>query len=188
MKLISLHEPSESPQGFGVRWLAGNGADTALEFMARVQSQAACALAPHPPHSKTLARVDACATTSDAAWISNQRGWMTWIPHQLFYFRPAPPGVWTVCYHHNDWTASRLQRFRGEVDDYRADIASLEEVLEKNAPRERKWSAWLCMQPRLSRFLMRVELKLWAMTWAKVRPSTTSGHRQTSMNPTSLMR
>ena len=48
--------PPESPQGFGVRWLAGNGADTALEFMARVQAKAVCALAPHPPHSKALAR------------------------------------------------------------------------------------------------------------------------------------
>src|SRR5688572_15728559 len=62
----ALQEPPESPQGFGVRWLAGNGADTALEFMARVQAKAVCALALHPlaalsrrrsgPHSKTLAR------------------------------------------------------------------------------------------------------------------------------------
>src|SRR5688572_32692846 len=61
------HEAPESPEGYGVRWLpvlrsstaeggAGNGADTALEFMARVQAKAVCALAPHPPHSKTLAR------------------------------------------------------------------------------------------------------------------------------------
>src|SRR5512145_684353 len=54
--LQPFHGPPESPQGFGVRWLAGNGADTALEFRARVQAKAVCALAPHPPHSKTLAR------------------------------------------------------------------------------------------------------------------------------------
>ena len=49
------------PRGFGVRWLEGNGADTALERgswhnheTARVK--AVCALTPHPPQSKTLAR------------------------------------------------------------------------------------------------------------------------------------
>src|SRR5688572_11671724 len=51
-----FHEPPESPQGFGVRWLAGNGTDTALEFKAPVRAKAVCALAPHPPHSKTLLR------------------------------------------------------------------------------------------------------------------------------------
>jgi predicted deacetylase len=108
------------------------------------------------------------------------KGQMTWVPHQLFYFRPAPAGVWTVCYHHNSWTASRLRKFREDVDDYGADIASLEEVLEKNAPRERKWSAWLCMQPRLSRFLMRLELKLWELTMGR-RQAT----RKTEAHPTS---
>ena len=48
--------PSELPRGFGVRWLAGNGADTALEGLRRVEAKAVCALTPPPPHSKTLAR------------------------------------------------------------------------------------------------------------------------------------
>jgi len=49
-------EPSELPQGFGVRWLAGNGADTALDGLRRVEAKAVCALTPRPPQSKTLAR------------------------------------------------------------------------------------------------------------------------------------
>jgi hypothetical protein len=52
----SVPEPSELPRGFGVRWLAGNGADTALAGLRRVEAKAVCALTPHPPHSKTLAR------------------------------------------------------------------------------------------------------------------------------------
>jgi hypothetical protein len=48
--------PSELPRGFGVRWLAGNRADTALEGPRRAEGKAVCALTPHPPHSKTLAR------------------------------------------------------------------------------------------------------------------------------------
>ena len=38
-----------------MRWLAGNGADTALDGLRRVEAKAVCALTPHPPHSKTLA-------------------------------------------------------------------------------------------------------------------------------------
>jgi hypothetical protein len=34
----------------------GTGLTPLLEFMARVQTIAVCALAPHPPHSKTLPR------------------------------------------------------------------------------------------------------------------------------------
>ena len=49
-------EPSEMPRGFGVRWLAWNGADTALVCLRRTGAKAVCALSPHPLHSKTLAR------------------------------------------------------------------------------------------------------------------------------------
>jgi hypothetical protein len=52
----SASEPAVLPRGFGVRWLAGNGADTALDSLQRVEPKAACALTPHPPHSKTPAR------------------------------------------------------------------------------------------------------------------------------------
>src|SRR5213593_2170587 len=55
--LKSSHEPSEPPPGFGVRWLAGNGADTALAhsvfevgywlLAALPNSKAVCALTPH---------------------------------------------------------------------------------------------------------------------------------------------
>ena len=97
-----------------------------------------------------------------ASLICNERGWMTWVPQQLFCFRPAPSGVWTVCYHHNDWTASQLRKFRNDLDDYAANIASLKEVLNANVPRVSKWSEWICVHPRLSRFLIRVQLKLWS--------------------------
>jgi predicted deacetylase len=100
---------------------------------------------------------------------------MTWIPLQMHYFRPAPPGVWTVCSHHNQWNGSRAARFREDVNRYGADIVSLDDVLEENALRESKWSAWLCTHPRLSEFLIRGGLKLWAMTRAR-HPSRASRH------------
>jgi len=87
---------------------------------------------------------------------------MTWVPQQLYYFRPAPTGVWTVCYHHNQWSASQPRRFREDVDQYGANIMSLDAILDRGAPPECKWSAWLCTRPRISRFLIRSELKLWS--------------------------
>lgn len=90
---------------------------------------------------------------------------MTWVPQQMYYFRPAPAGVWTVCYHHNQWDPSRLGKFREEVDRYRENIVSLEAVLDRNTGRQCRWSAWLCTRPRISQFLIRLELKLWS--WRK---------------------
>jgi hypothetical protein len=86
---------------------------------------------------------------------------MIWVPQQLYHFRPAPPGVWTVCYHHNQWNASRAAQFREEIDRYEANIVSIEDVVDGKVPRKRGWSAWLCTHPRLSDLLIRTELKLW---------------------------
>jgi predicted deacetylase len=86
---------------------------------------------------------------------------ITWMPQQMYYFRPAPTGVWTVCYHHNEWEPSRLSKFRKEVDSYAANIVSLDDVL--NARWQCRWSPWLCPRPRLSQFLIRLELKLWSL-------------------------
>jgi hypothetical protein len=85
------------------------------------------------------------------------------VPQQMHYFRPAPAGVWTVCYHHNQWAESRLQTFREEIDHYGANVVSLDDVLRRHARRECRWSAWLCTRPRLSEFLIRLELKLWSL-------------------------
>ena len=94
---------------------------------------------------------------------------MTWVPQQMYYFRPAPAGVWTVCYHHNRWDASKLGKFCEDVDAYGANIASLDTVLDGGIQSECKWSSWLCTHPRLSRFLIRGGLKLWSWWGARKR-------------------
>jgi predicted deacetylase len=91
----------------------------------------------------------------------SQRQHVVWVPQQLYCFRPAPRGIWTVCYHHNQWTASDLVEFRKSLDRYHADIWSLDEVLQAWGGRRSQWSAWLCTNPRLSQLLIRVELKFW---------------------------
>jgi hypothetical protein len=95
---------------------------------------------------------------------------MTWVPQQMYYFRPAPAGVWTVCYHHNQWRESHPRKFREDLDRHSANIVSLDSVLDGDIAPERKWSAWLCTQPRFSRFLIRLQLKLWSWWIAGRRP------------------
>src|ERR1044072_8831227 len=87
---------------------------------------------------------------------------MTWVPQQMYYFRPAPAGVWTVCYHHNQWNEYHTGKFREHIERYRANIVSLDSVRDSNAAPKCKWSAWLCAQPRFSRFLIRLQLKFWS--------------------------
>ncbi len=93
---------------------------------------------------------------------------MVWIPQQLYGFRPAPPGVWTVCYHHNHWTASDLGRFRKDLIWHRPDIWSLDQVTQAWADRRWRGPAWLYTWPRLSQLVIRCELKLWEK-WISIR-------------------
>jgi hypothetical protein len=96
---------------------------------------------------------------------------MFWVPQQLFDFRPAPAGVWTVCYHHNQWTSSDLRKFRDDLDNYGPQISSLEEVAQEWAGRRSWWSSFVCFSPRLSPFLTRCQLKLvswWRSLTARV--------------------
>src|SRR5205823_12389246 len=87
---------------------------------------------------------------------------MIWVPHQLFEFRPAPSGVWTVCFHHNHWKVSEARQFQADLGRYHREISSLDETLEANKARKSRWSARLCTSPRLSRLLVRTQLRLWS--------------------------
>jgi hypothetical protein len=83
-----------------------------------------------------------------------------WVPQQLFQFRLAPPGVWTVCYHHNNWTGADLRKFMEDLDAYGPQISSLADVAREWQGRRSPWSSFLCASPRLSPLLIRFELKL----------------------------
>ena len=85
---------------------------------------------------------------------------MFWVPQQLFCFRPAPPGIWTVCYHHNHWTAADLRKFRDDLRRYGPEISSLDDIVQEWEGRRSWWSAFLCTSPRLSPLLIRGQLKL----------------------------
>jgi predicted deacetylase len=88
---------------------------------------------------------------------------MTWLPCQLSTLRPAPRGIWSVCYHHNSWTRADLAEFRQHLQQYREDIASVDEVMERCRPWRAKWCYEFCTSPRLSSFVLRAHLKLLKM-------------------------
>lgn len=52
-----------------------------------------------------------------------------WIPQQLWRLRPVPPGVWTVCFHHNAWQPEDVARFRMGIRRYRETIVGLQDVV-----------------------------------------------------------
>ncbi|HEX4644783.1 MAG TPA: DUF2334 domain-containing protein [Verrucomicrobiae bacterium] len=84
-----------------------------------------------------------------------------WVPQQLYRFRPAPRGIWTVAYHHNHLTPSDIQKFSEDLGRFHAGIQSLDDVLLAWAGSHSRWSARLCTSPRLSQLLIRGELKFW---------------------------
>ncbi|MGH7797308.1 MAG: DUF2334 domain-containing protein [Candidatus Binatia bacterium] len=62
---------------------------------------------------------------------------ITHIPQQLWKFRRMPFGLWTVCYHHNSWTGSDVDRFESDIQRYKNHITSLHGVLTLYRARNR---------------------------------------------------
>ena len=88
-------------------------------------------------------------------------GPVTWFPCQLSILRPAPPGLWTVCYHHNSWNRQTLSQFQTNLERYRDRISTLESVLTNSRPWHAQWCYHFCTSPRLSSVVLRIHLKLW---------------------------
>lgn len=77
-------------------------------------------------------------------WPKQDRNGTFWIPQQLDDFRRLPFGVFTVCFHLNEWNEMALQAFEKHLLTYHAQIVSLDEILTQYQQR-RSWfsvSAW----------------------------------------------
>ena len=62
-----------------------------------------------------------------------------WIPQQFWRFRWMPLGVWTVCYHINNWNARDIATFRLDLNRFRNKILSFKEVVASYSRRECYW-------------------------------------------------
>jgi predicted deacetylase len=62
-----------------------------------------------------------------------------WIPQQLWRFRAAPFGVWTVCVHSKDHLYLDSAHFQRRIWEYRRSIASFPEILKAYSMRKYGW-------------------------------------------------
>jgi predicted deacetylase len=82
---------------------------------------------------------------------------LLWVPQQLGGFRRMPFGLWTVCLHHNRWTAAEVFEFRERLKQYRARIANFRQVVETYAERQPRLADRLSSESiRLARSLRRM--------------------------------
>ncbi len=94
-----------------------------------------------PSHSFDAATVAALAaegltTISDGLRLLPHRDehQVTWVPQQLWRFRPRPFGVWTVCLHHNRWTDGDVDDLLNACDRYRSRIVDLPWAVDRARP------------------------------------------------------
>lgn len=94
-----------------------------------------------PSHSFDQATVAALAaeglrTISDGLRLFPHRDkhGVTWVPQQIWRFRPRPVGVWTVCFHHNRWTDGDVDDLLAACDRYRTRIVDLPWAVDRARP------------------------------------------------------
>lgn len=99
-----------------------------------------------PGHSFDAATVAALREVgvdaiSDGFFLDAHRdaGGTLWVPQQLWSFRYRPFGLWTVCYHHNDWSAADVKRFASDVAFYHSRITTFSSVASAPHIRGRSW-------------------------------------------------
>jgi hypothetical protein len=63
-----------------------------------------------------------------------------WIPQQLWRFRRAPFGVWTVCIHPKDKLYVDFAFFRRRIREYKSSLTSFPVVAAAYAQREHSWT------------------------------------------------
>lgn len=99
-----------------------------------------------PAHSfdeRTVAILNSVSINviSDGFFISphvDSQG-MIWIPQQLWRFRALPFGVWTVCFHHNNWSRKDLEVFRRSVKVFAPLIRSVEGICLSHGCQRPAW-------------------------------------------------
>jgi predicted deacetylase len=67
-------------------------------------------------------------------------GGTTWVPQQLWHFRPMPFGVWTVCIHLNAWMPEQVTAFARDLARHRSRISDLDTVVSAYQGRRHSWT------------------------------------------------
>ena len=79
-------------------------------------------------------------------WPFSEKDGMIWVPQQLWTFQQTPPGVWTICNHHNDWSDRKVEWFGEMLESYAPKMTDIATVLQVFSGREQtlsdRWSAF----------------------------------------------
>lgn len=51
-----------------------------------------------------------------------------WVPQQLWRLAEKREGIWTACFHHNNWTAADAERFAKDVEHFAPRITGLRQI------------------------------------------------------------
>lgn len=112
-----------------------------LEIFAKQGVRADAWVAPSHSFDRTTVAVLAdlgVPVISDGLWhwpFTDVRG-VTWVPQQLWdVFSPKPAGIWTVCYHHNNWAPGKIEEFGRSLEAYASRMTDLATVVDAFAGR-----------------------------------------------------
>lgn len=64
------------------------------------------------------------------------KGGFNWVPQQLWRFRLAPPGLWTVCIHPNNMDDAALDAFANDIATHAARIIAFHDIPFSNRRRD----------------------------------------------------
>jgi predicted deacetylase len=70
---------------------------------------------------------------SDGLWpwpFTDHLG-ITWIPVQLPWFEEKRYGVWTVCCHHNSWTAKEVKRLEKQLETFGSRVTDVPKIVRE---------------------------------------------------------
>lgn len=117
--------------------------DNALAILSREKVEADAWIAPAHAFDATTVKIlveKGVRIISDGFYFRPiQKMGATWIPQQLWGFRRLPVGVWTVCYHPNQFSQEYITRLDKDLARFRAALVSLPEVLECQRARPERY-------------------------------------------------
>ncbi len=135
-----------------------------LEIFRHEKVQPDCWIAPSHSFDRNTVRILrklGLQVISDGLWRwpHTDRSGSIWVPQQLWN-RPCrmPPGIWTVCNHHNRWTAEDILTLERDVQEYSSLIITLKDAVSASK------KGWLTLPDRI-RTHMRVTAKYHVRPW-----------------------
>jgi predicted deacetylase len=89
-----------------------------------------------------------------------------WLPQQLWRFKGRPCGLWTVCFHHNGWNTSEIERLKQDITRYKNSITTVTSVCSHFS--SRRLHFFETFMPKAYLGLMNLKQLVWDI-WTRLR-------------------